>query len=235
MTPSSPAPSKRVPLQGERAVDGHWRHVEWRLAVARDARAATAVRFAPGDRPRPSTASRSKATNDAGVSFASVRRVTAAGEALRKRVEREPARRGDDDLAVKDAAARQVREEQVVQVRKVAVERLLSRLWMWTSRASRKTIARKPSHFGSKEKGPPRRGRLGEFGQHRLYRGLNGKSHERILSSKLNRPASSRPKAKLIRLASSKPTPKVIQGRPEDSAPWRALKLSSLAIFELWL
>ena len=67
-----------------------------------------------------------------------------------QRVEVEPVRRGDHDLAVDHAAVRQPLEEDCVQVGKVAVERpQVAALDEDVAVAPRNTIARKPSHFGS--------------------------------------------------------------------------------------
>ena len=72
-----------------------------------------------------------------------------------QRVEVEPARRGDHDLAVDHAAVGQTGEQGVVQLGKVAVERPQVAALDEHLFAPRKTIARNPSHFGSYRKPSP--------------------------------------------------------------------------------
>ena len=66
-----------------------------------------------------------------------------------KGVEIEPARRGDHDFAVNDAAVRQARQKYVVQLGEVAVERPQVATLNEDVGGPRKTMARNPSHFGS--------------------------------------------------------------------------------------
>ncbi len=72
----------------------------------------------------PPTASRSKATNADGVSAASLATREAAGcRRSCSAIEVEAVRAGDDDLAVDDAAGRERRQQQRVQLGEVAIER----------------------------------------------------------------------------------------------------------------
>ncbi len=85
------------------------------------------------------------------------RRARELGDARRRRmqpllqgVEVEPVGADDDDLAVDDAAGRQPREQRLAQLGEVAIERAqVAALDRHVAAGGRKTIARKPSHFGS--------------------------------------------------------------------------------------
>ena len=72
---------------------------------------------------RPSTASTSKATKDAGDSFASLATREAAGCSRKlQRVEVEPLRSGDHDLAVDHDCRWNPLQQRVMQLREVAIE-----------------------------------------------------------------------------------------------------------------
>ena len=128
MTPSSPAPSKRrnqssasarSRVAGERCTGG--------VAPA-SACSSRSRRAASGTSRRSSSpsASRSQATNDAGVCSASSFTRDAAGWMRRSSASKSsPLVADDDDLAVDDAALGKRRRERRDQLREVAVHRLL--------------------------------------------------------------------------------------------------------------
>src|SRR5687768_16567372 len=95
-------------------------------------------------------------------------------QAQLQRVEIETARAGNDDLAIDDAAGRQLRNQLVVQLRKVPIERLQVAALDVDVVAAAKDDGTEAVPFRLIEKGITIRQRVGDLRQHRLDWGLNG-------------------------------------------------------------
>src|SRR5579864_9152226 len=133
-----------------------------------------------------------------------------------QRVEIQPVRRRDDDLAVHDAAGGQLRQEGLVQFRKVAVQRPEVAALDKDVRGSAEHDRAKSVPFRFVQPAVPLGQRLGRGGKHRLNR-----RRERTLRRRL--PGGVRPAAPAVRGPHaypprySVPCPRSSLSRPESS------------------
>src|ERR1051326_2253025 len=171
MTPSRPAPSKRlshsVACFRSRVIGVRWTGGVTPTSSVSSCSRRSCCGLSRSD--RPFAARRSKAENEVWCFRGELRPARGGGmEPQLQRVEVEAVRCGDDDLAIDDAARGQARDKGVMQLGKVAIERPQITALNVDIVLRSKDDGAEAIPFGLEEEAPLGRDRIDQFCEHRF-------------------------------------------------------------------